>query len=180
MAQSIPISKGYVTVVDDDVYQWASLYRWYAQPGRNTAYAVRCGPRDQEGRRLRHYLHREILGLPPWTRGAAEVDHIDRNGLNNLRANLRVVSHQGNATNRANGKLPDKACPVCGTLFSPGRRSAVFCSSRCFGLRPDNPRTQRILADRTCPTCGGSFRPANHRSKYCSLSCRSKGRWAIP
>ena len=177
MARELLLSRGLVAVVDDDVYEWASAFKWYAHPGANTWYAHRAGPRDADGKRERFILHREILGLPKWTRGGSEVDHIDRNGLNNLRSNLRIVTHRGNAANRDNRKLPDVRCSVCGTTFSPGRRSRIFCSSRCFGLRPDNPRTQRVLPDLVCPVCGTTFRPWNHKSKYCSSSCRSKGRW---
>lgn len=161
-------------VVDADDYAELAQFSWYAHPGANTFYAVR---RPLEGGVKRtYYMHRVILGLGPYRPGGAEGDHVDGNGLNNRRSNLRVVSHQQNALNRDNHKIPDRLCAVCGEAFSPGKSRAnrIYCSSRCFGLRPDNPRTARVLSDLVCPTCDEVFRPRNHRTKFCSLSCRRR------
>lgn len=43
-------------------------------------------------------LHRELLGDAPFD--GAEVDHVDWNGLNNRRTNLRWVTHAQNMQNR--------------------------------------------------------------------------------
>ena len=144
--KEIPITRSLVTVVDDDVYEWASQFRWYAEAGANTHYAVRSGKRQLGQPRERFALHRLILGLPPWQPGGDEVDHIDRNGLNNQRANLRVVDHAGNAVNRDNRRRPDRLCETCGTPFHPHGERARFCSLRCFGRRPDNPLINRCAA----------------------------------
>lgn len=45
---------------------------------------------------LKRYLHREIMQPPTWL----VVDHIDRDGLNNTRANLRIVKVAINHWNR--------------------------------------------------------------------------------
>lgn len=85
--KSILISRGLVTLVDDDVYEWASKLRWSAFPVKHTTYAYRkVGKRNQ-------FLHRAILGASP----GEEVDHIDGVGLNNLRGNLVITTHAGNA-----------------------------------------------------------------------------------
>lgn len=44
------------------------------------------------------YMHRLIMGLQPGDR--RNVDHINGDGLDNRRENLRVVRHQENCTNR--------------------------------------------------------------------------------
>ena len=44
-------------------------------------------------------MHREIMGLPR-VRNGEEVDHINGNGLDNRRSNLRVLSHAHNHQNR--------------------------------------------------------------------------------
>ncbi len=35
--RELPLSKGYVTLVDDDVYEWASLVSWQAKTDRRKA-----------------------------------------------------------------------------------------------------------------------------------------------
>jgi hypothetical protein len=41
------------------------------------------------------YMHRQVLGFP-----CGDVDHKDRNGLNNQRHNLRLATKSQNAQNR--------------------------------------------------------------------------------
>lgn len=63
-------------------------HRWCLIRCGASSYAVRQG----EGE---HRMHRLIMGSP----GGMEVDHKDRNGLNNTRENLRIVTHAENGQN---------------------------------------------------------------------------------
>ena len=132
--REIPLSQGLVTIVDDDDYDWLTKWKWHAARGTNTYYAARSGLRRSGAARERFVMHRLILGLGAWQRGGPEADHIDRNGLNNQRSNLRIVSHQGNAINRDNRKLADIACETCGVMFHPSKSATRFCSQRCAGI----------------------------------------------
>lgn len=78
-------------VVDDEDYERIARHRWRFQgrPGTPQSYAV-C---NHAGRYL--YMHRLIVDAPP----GLEVDHIDGNGLNNRRCNLRVCSRRDNLRN---------------------------------------------------------------------------------
>lgn len=99
--KEISLTRGLVTLVDDEDYVWLSQFKWQAGHG---GYAKRTAlhPSGQllsNGRRKRADLkmHREIMGLTFGDR--REVDHIDGNTLNNTRANLRVCTHAENGKN---------------------------------------------------------------------------------
>lgn len=83
---------GLVALVDDEDYERVSKYNWQAEREKSTWYAVRSNHRKDRPARM----HRYILNAPMGT----EVDHKDRNGLNNVRSNLRLATvrqNQGNS-----------------------------------------------------------------------------------
>ncbi len=82
-----------VIEIDDADLPLFSAHRWTIVRGGHTRYAT-C----RIGRKM-HYLHRLVAGAPD----GQVVDHIDGNGLNNSRANLRAVTQQQNTWNRHNG-----------------------------------------------------------------------------
>lgn len=86
---AIPLGRNLVALVDAQDAEWLSCYRWRAIRIRNTWYAVRDG-----GEKLL-YMHRLILDAPD----GLVVDHRDGNGLNNTRANLRLVTVRENNIN---------------------------------------------------------------------------------
>ena len=59
---------------------------------RKTWYAIRSGPRPQKETVL---MHRQIMGAPSGT----DVDHVDGDGLNCSRANMRVCLPTENRRN---------------------------------------------------------------------------------
>jgi len=86
----IPLGKGLFATVDAADYKKLKKYRWYADRNGRCIYAA-C--RTERGV---VYMHRLITKAPPgWT-----VDHIDGNGLNNRRSNLRVCTQKQNCANR--------------------------------------------------------------------------------
>ena len=86
----IPLGNGLFATVDAAHYEEISKYKWYANRRNSTVYAT-C---IKQGRVV--YMHRMIMRP---AKGAL-VDHIDGNGLNNRRCNLRVCTHQQNQANR--------------------------------------------------------------------------------
>lgn len=95
-----PENQGWA-VVDDQDADLAGL-RWRVQPGFATTYASRRGLRDAHGKKQMIYMHREIaermLGRP--LAGGEHVDHINHDGCDNVRANLRVCSRSENLGNQ--------------------------------------------------------------------------------
>lgn len=89
--KTLLLSRGIITQVDDDVFNWASQFKWWATSGKNI-YAVRQGYGDDP---TTVYLHKAILSPPV----GYHVDHINRNTLCNVRSNLRICTSQQNLWN---------------------------------------------------------------------------------
>ena len=82
-------------IVDDDVYEWASKYKWrVGKWSGSTYYAIRSfnlGTKRKTG-----ILHREIMNAPD----GVHVDHINGNGLDCTRSNMRLCTQAENKRNR--------------------------------------------------------------------------------
>lgn len=98
--KQIPITRGMVALVDDDDYEKLSALVWQATGQRNNWYASRSVVVNGEARRF--FMHRMIVGLEPGNQ--MEVDHIDGDGLNNQKSNLRVCLPKQNALNKKRSK----------------------------------------------------------------------------
>jgi len=102
MTREIPLSRGMVALVDDEDYaRVMAAGPWCAAPQQDRWYA-----------KSRHvYMHSIVLE----TRQV--IDHKDRDGLNNQRANLRPTDQSHNS---ANSKLrKDNATGFKGVGFEP-------------------------------------------------------------
>jgi hypothetical protein len=100
MTQSIPLTKGKIALVSDEDYEYLlGIGSWCYS---NVGYAVHF-ERDDDGCRHTISMHRlimaRVLGQPVPTH--LVVDHIDRNRLNNTRANLRTATRSQNQANRS-------------------------------------------------------------------------------
>jgi hypothetical protein len=94
MMKEIALTQGKVALVDDADYGWLNQWKWTLTIHLHTCYAYRM---KWDGRRNRHIsMHRLITGAPK----GQECDHINGNGLDNRRSNLRVCTHLINSRNR--------------------------------------------------------------------------------
>lgn len=95
MSRIIRLTRGAVTQVDDEDYERLRHYLWWAFTANNGGfYAGRTVKLNGVTHRI--YMHRFILGALP----GQLVDHIDRDPLNNCRANLRLATKQQNTCNQ--------------------------------------------------------------------------------
>lgn len=86
----IKLTQGYYTKVDDADFDWLSKYPWRIYHPRNMYFYARTG---YDG----NLMHRIIMRL---NNSKLCVDHIDHDGLNNQRSNLRVCTHAENMRHR--------------------------------------------------------------------------------
>jgi len=93
----LQLSKGLFTIIDEDEYERVGRFQWHAMPTRNTYYATRHLPCAEDAKSRKVLIHRIIMNIYD---PKIEVDHRDGNGLNNRKANLRVVTHAQNLLNR--------------------------------------------------------------------------------
>lgn len=90
----IPLTRGLFAIIDAPDFNLVSNFVWQAHPrvdGKGF-YVVNGG---RGGDRIN--MHRVIVGLTDKT---LIVDHIDGDGLNNRRCNLRIGTQQQNSVNR--------------------------------------------------------------------------------
>jgi hypothetical protein len=99
----IPLSQGKCTFVDDADYEWLSQYNWFAFNNKGKYYAARRGRQKNHValERKTVQMHQEIANPP----AGMVVDHINGNGLDNRRSNLRVCTRAQNQQNRVLPKV---------------------------------------------------------------------------
>jgi hypothetical protein len=98
--KQISLSNGFVALVDDKDYDSLIKYRWHFMRARKLTYAYRA--ETNGGKQTNILMHRQIMDAKKGT----IIDHLDGNGLNNTRSNLRFVTSSQNAQNtrKAHGK----------------------------------------------------------------------------
>lgn len=115
--KEIPLTRGKVALVDLDDLEMVSGNKWCAMKGRNGAYYATS--KDSI------LMHRHILGLSRGDRRV--VDHVNGDGLDNRRANLRVCESKENLRNTGRSKRNKSGFK--GVYFDKhrGRWAAAIC-----------------------------------------------------
>jgi hypothetical protein len=107
--KEIPLSQGYVAIVDDEDYDMLARHKWTAMVGGKNftrIYAYRRTVFDSRTRRYKGptiFLHRVIMNPPD----GFYIDHINHDALDNRKENLRICTP---SQNLANNRRPPGAC----------------------------------------------------------------------
>ena len=132
-AYDVPLTKGLFAIVDAEDADLVGQYNWFAKTcgSRTYAAAKMSLPR---GRAV--MLHRFLLfGTQPCARIGDDIDHKDRNSLNNRRENLREATRSQNMTNcAARGAVPFIGVSQHPTSRKRRYRSAIRVNGRIVHL----------------------------------------------
>lgn len=96
--KKIRLTQGREALVDDEVFEEVSRYRWCACRAKNTFYARRH-VRGLDGLARKEYLHRFLM--PLWE----EINHKNGDGLDCQSQNLKGGSHRQNLQGFQHKKL---------------------------------------------------------------------------
>lgn len=95
MLKEIRLAGGKKAYVDDDIFSIVGGLGWQTSTHGKNWYAYRQLWFRNAPKKV--YLHHVVMGVPL---NRKTVDHIDGDGLNCTRGNLRIVTHRANCQNR--------------------------------------------------------------------------------
>lgn len=89
--REIQLTRGFTAQVSDEDYDRINAFNWFASVGEHQVRAARMKNRQMI------YMGHEVLQVKSCKQW--EVDHRDKDTLNNQRDNLRIVTHKVNMQN---------------------------------------------------------------------------------
>jgi len=101
----IPLTQGKFAIVDPQDYERLRAIKWHANQGPQTWYAVHSLTNGRNAKRKNLQMHNLVLDVPP----GMYADHVNHNGLDNRKANLRAVTHTQNVWHRRKFRPPSRS-----------------------------------------------------------------------
>ena len=134
MSVLIPLSRCLFSIIDDDDLERVSRLKWFAG-GRLSGRFIAVA--NVNGRQVQ--LHRFVMNAED----GQILDHIDRDALNNQKANLRFCTHSQNGANRRNKIAFSGFRGVCTTKPRGDSAPRYFAQAKCNGKVFRSPRRDR-------------------------------------
>jgi len=113
----IKLTRGKSAIVDDDLYEILNQFKWYAQKDLNTFYARRNSKIGNK--RTFILMHHMVVGFPL---NRKNIDHLNGDGLDNRRVNLRIVPHRENMGNTKDRREHKTTSKYVGIIFDKKRK----------------------------------------------------------
>lgn len=152
----LTLVNGHECLVDLEDIDIAMARRWMARADRGTHYAMASIYENGDGTSRKTSLHREIMGA----KKGEIVDHINGDGMDNRRSNLRIVSAHQNQHNRR-GPNRDNTSGYMGVSFDSfaGKyKASIRIDGKQVSLgRFDNPRHAALIRDMAALELHGDF-----------------------
>jgi hypothetical protein len=125
--KTIKLSQGMVALVDDEDYEKLIIHKWFVSKNNSGKiyYAHRRAKKADKRNTQQIAMHREIIG----DKEGFIIDHINRNGLDNRKENLRHVTHSQNRMNK--DLIANKTSRFAGVAWSTSKnkwRSYITCA----------------------------------------------------
>ena len=92
--REILLTQGKVALVDDADYEWLNQFKWQTSKAKHLFYAIRTIGTKPNQKIIS--MHSVILGTPK----GMQTDHINHDGLDNRRSNLRLCTSAENQYNQ--------------------------------------------------------------------------------
>ena len=157
--RKIHLTRGKFAIVDQDDFEKLQEYNWHLVEGNSQSqYAVRT---VKSGiKRCRCAMHRVVTDAP----AGLFVDHINHNGLDNRRKNLRIVTPQQNSWNTRLGRYQgaSKYKGVCWDKDKQLWRASIYIDNKLKHLgRFEDEKEAAAAYDRAAK---------EHRGEYAFLN----------
>jgi hypothetical protein len=177
----IKLTKGFFAEVDAEDFEWLNQWNWSSEKHGDHKRAVRW-TQDGHGKRIRIHMHRIIMGCPE----NMQIDHIDRNPLNNKKSNLRICTQAENVMNRPRfkttkgpykgaymhkecnkwvGAIGHKGKMIYLGLFSTAEEAAHAYDKKAKELHGEFACLNFPLQSDPCLGSAGNFRPIEHSGR---------------
>lgn len=141
-AKWIPLGGGGFVLVDESDYEFLSLFNWTVAHHKYTKYAY--FRRRIDGKYKSFLMHRVITGAPH----GMQVDHINGNGLDCRRSNMRVCSIKDNHRNvrKSTDLKSSKFKGVCWDKARNKWQAKIKVNQKGIGLGRFDDETQAARA----------------------------------
>jgi len=117
--KQIPLTQGKFALVDDEDFEYLNQWKWHTSTNGLTMYATGHEPKAN-GVQKTIIMHRLIMGLKHGD--GLVIDHINHDGLDNRRSNLRICTQKENMRNRTS--LTNSSSKHLGVTFYKDRVKA--------------------------------------------------------